>query len=247
MTDLSQPVLEFCDATIAPGSKDQSPVAGANFALRAGGLLLLRVDPMRAHLPIGDAAEGLVKPESGRVRFLGEDWGAMSAARGAQMRSRARRVFDGSGWVSNLDVSENVTLAERHWTRRSLDEVRGEAARLARACGLAAVPDGRPAWVAQTDLRRCEWVRAFMGQPALVILELPTEGLPTEYADRLIEVAREARGRGAAVLWTTTSAEIWSHPGLAEAERHEMRGERMVRLEPACAVPPPAGAVSGKA
>ena len=222
-------VLEFDNATLDGPARDQIRMEGLTFLLQPGGLLLLRLESEREHLPLCDAAEGLIAPDSGRISFVGEEWKSSSPGRASQLRSRIRRVFDGQAWMSNLDVVENITLAERHSTIRPVLEIVAEAENLARSFGLDGVPSGRPAWVGRSELRRAEWVRAFMGAPALVLLERPMAGVPREEMGGLIKAVQAARSQSAAVLWTTTEPEEWNHRDLADADRYTMRGQAMLR------------------
>lgn len=225
-----QIVLEFKGVQLFGAARDQPLVRNASFMLRAGGAMILRVTDGNESPALCDAAQGLALPERGAIRFLGEDWGAMPPERAAKRRSRIGRVFDSRGWISNLDVIENVTLAQRHHTTRPLQEIVEEAERLARSFGLAGIPAGRPEWVPAGDLRRAEWVRAFLGSPPLLLLELPAAGVAREHAGKLVEAVIAARERGTAVLVTTAveHEHIWKHERLADAERFEMRGPEMV-------------------
>ena len=222
------PVLEFRNVTLVPEAKDHLVMRGVNLRLQRGGLALVLSEDPHGALTLGDAAEGLIEPDSGTVLFRGEDWATASPGRAASLRGRIGRVFDGTGWVSNLDVLENVTISERHHTRRPVADIVEEAQQLARSFAMGGVPEGRPVWVARADLRRAEWVRALLGAPALLILEQPTAGVSREHAERLVSAVRGARERGAAVLWTTSEAEVWKHLQFADADRYAVRGESLV-------------------
>jgi phospholipid/cholesterol/gamma-HCH transport system ATP-binding protein len=138
---------------------------------------------------------------AGEVRFLGESWNTVHRDKAPGLRGRIGRVFDEPGWVSNLDVDENITLSQRYHTRRPEPEIHEEARQRAQELGLTELPQGRPAFVPRAELRRAEWVRAFMGDPKLIILERPTRDLPEEWAGPLLAQVQKARERGSAVLW----------------------------------------------
>ena len=135
----------------------QAPMGEVTLQLRAGELLMVQVEPGNEQLPLTDAALGLTPPERGRTLFMGTDWQDAAPDTALEMRARIGRVFDHSGWISNLDVIENITLAQRHHTRRPIAEINAEAQQMARQFGLAGVPAGRPANVPRRDLRRAEW------------------------------------------------------------------------------------------
>jgi phospholipid/cholesterol/gamma-HCH transport system ATP-binding protein len=222
------PVIEFRSVTVAPVSHRFGAVSEASFALGPGELAMINVAEGRENTPLGHAAEGLLVPEGGQVLFLGEDWAAMHATRQAAQRGRIRRVFEHYGWITNLDIIENVCLAEWHHGRRPPAEVADEAHALARRFGLERIPEGRPTRSHAMILRKLEWVRAFMGTPALMVLERPLRGAPKADAPLLFEAVCEAVNRGTSVLWMTDEDRAWDYPAFVRAQRFRMHGERLM-------------------
>ncbi len=220
--------LEFELADLRPERKDQVPLERVALRLGRGEIGLVLAERGHEDLPLADAAEGLLSPAAGRVRLLGVDWAERSYDEAVSVRGRIGRVFLKPGWVSNLDVIENVTLAQRHHTERPVDELVREAQDRARRFGLDGVPAGRPAWVPAGDLRRSEWVRAFMGEPVLVVLERPMAAVAAAHVDGLVSEVCAAGARGTAVLWVTGDSEVWGHPALAGARRWSVRGGAVV-------------------
>lgn len=194
------------------------PLRPFSFSLGPGETALIRIGPEDRSLPLGDLAEGIVAPSAGCVRFLGKDWREYTAHEGAGARGSIRRVFRSDGWLSNLDVDENVTLAQRHHTPRPAAEIEEEAERWARRFGMDGLPRMRPALAEPGDLRRAEWVRAFLGTPALMILEEPMRDVRSDRLPALAQALRQARDRGAAVLWMTAEPAA-SVEGLDPASR----------------------------
>ncbi len=174
-----------------------------NLRIAPGEIVVVNVEEGRENLPIPDGAEGLLAPESGRVLFQGVEWPDLSPRRQALLRSTIGRVFEHFGWISNLDIMENVCLAEWHHTRRPAAAIAEEADRWARRFGVFPIPDRRPAWLHPMTLRKLEWVRAFMGQRRLLILEQPLRGTARDDAPLLFEAVCEAARQGVAVLWTS--------------------------------------------
>jgi len=227
--NLNDPILEFSDVTIAAAVREHAGLSQVSARLGPGTLTIVQLEPGNEHLPLADLATGLLDPEEGRVLFQGEAWTAMPPEQVLQRRAQIGRVFDGHGWISNLNVNENVTLAQRHHTRRPDVEILAEAEALARAFGLDELPKIRPALVAPQDLRRAEWVRAFLGQPLLVLLERPMQGVPPEQLPRLFGAVREACARKAAVLWLTDNERIVRHPERPPAARYAAQGLNLVK------------------
>lgn len=220
-------VLEMVGVSVPERAQASAELRHIHLRLKPGELALVRLEPGNEHVPLGDAAEGLVAPSEGNVYFIGDDWRTLPTESELRLRARIGRVFDGHGWVSNLTVLENVVLAQRHHTRRPIEAIRAEADTLARAVGLPAVPTARPALVKRRDLRRAEWVRALMGAPVLLILERPTLGVALDDVPPLIAAVAAARARGAAALWLTTEDTVWCNAALNPTQRFVMQGPRM--------------------
>ena len=228
-------ILEFEKVTIPAIAHQSSGIRDVSFRLMAMEIALISVTPTSEYLPLADAAEGLAAPESGVVRFDGQSWTAMGARGESLARGRIRRVFDSDGWISNLDLMENLVLAEAHHTHRSEHELAAEADGWARFFGLEGVPDGRPDRMSGPILRKLEWVRAFMGSAALLIIDRAALGVPQEDMDRLVEGVCGAAARGMAILWTTSEDYIRAHNALSHARRYAVRGSELLleeRAEP---------------
>ena len=203
-------MVVFKDVTIEAQPPYESGLNGLSLALEGGSLTMVRVTPGHGKIPLADAAEGLAEVAHGQVLFEGKDWRRMNPDQAAACRGRIGRVFEERGWISNLDMDENITLSQRHHTQRPEPEIAQEAEALIRKFGLSEMPKARPALLRRADLRRSEWTRAFVGQPRLVILEEPMRDVFPEFLAPLIEAVQEACGRGAAVLWITSDAQVWS-------------------------------------
>src|SRR2546421_11855973 len=103
-------ILSFDDVTVlASDSLYDAPIWDVRLALRAGELALVRLERGHLTIPLADAGEGLVEPDQGTVSFVGEDWQAMSPQRANEARGSIGRVFADYGWISDLQVDENIT------------------------------------------------------------------------------------------------------------------------------------------
>jgi len=221
------PILEFDCVSLRKVAHGQAEMHGVSFRLMPGDLARVQLEPGNEQLPLADAAEGLIEPDEGSVAFMGERWPEMTPDRELALRARIGRVFYGHGWISNLNVLENLILAQRHHTSRPDPEIMAEAQDLARSFGLREVPAGRPALVLQRDLRRAEWIRAFLGQPALILLERPMFGVAMEHRPKLIRAVEDGRTRGAAVLWIHDDNATVPELSLQNCLQFRMRGDTM--------------------
>lgn len=218
-------VLAFEAVTVMPDAHLGVGLKDISLTVHAGEILVIEVEEGREHVPLADAAEGLLLPDEGRVSFMGEDWASMSPQRQAEQRGRIRRVFRHYGWISNLDVLENICLAECHHTHRPEAEIVEEAEFLARRFGVNGIPDARPSRVHALVLRKLEWVRALLGRPSLMLLERPLFGAPKADAALLIGAVTEEAKRGTAVLWLTDDARVSECRQFERARRCRMDGD----------------------
>ena len=202
-------VLKVEHATLVSGRKKSGEYTHANFELFSGQMALVRFQKLDQVSAFADACTGLSKPVEGSVGFLGRDWRNLSADAANVLRGRIGRVFSSGDWLEDFKVAENILLCQRHHTSRPAEALGSEAALLAVKFGLPGLPTGYPQDYSREDLRRAACVRAFLGKPALVLLEDPTFGLYPHVMASLINAIRRARDRGAAVIWMTLSSDVW--------------------------------------
>ena len=223
----SRAIIKFSEVTVESGQHYETGLWSSSFELNPGELLLVRMERENERLPLMDAAQGLVAPTQGSVEFLGEDWQRMTADHAAAQRGKIGRLFEDEGWVSDLDVDENIMLAQHHHTSRSEQDILEEALKWARVFGLPGLPRGRPGKMRRWDLRKAACIRAFLGQPSFIILEQPVHGVYADLLAPLLNAAQSARNRGAAVLWTIVDPKIWNHSGIHATIRARMFGSEL--------------------
>jgi phospholipid/cholesterol/gamma-HCH transport system ATP-binding protein len=224
---MSASILHLADVTVPSGAHYETGLSDVSFELNPGDLLLVRMERENERLPLADAVQGLIETEGGSVSFLSEKWTDLSTDRAAAQRGRIGRLFDDEGWISDLDVEENILLAQLHHTKRCETEIIGEALALARVFGLPGLPRGRADKVRRWDLRKAACIRAFLGRPRLIIIEQPIRGVYADLMAPLLNAVQSARRRGAAVLWMLTDLQLWKHAGMHSTSRGRMRGSEM--------------------
>ncbi len=220
-------ILEFREVVLEARHPYDVGLDRVSFSLAAGELLIVGVEKGHGRTPFPDAAEGLAEPDRGEVFFRGISWTGMSAGKSAAQRGTIGRVFETGGWVSNLNIDENVTLSQRHHTLRPLEEIAEEADRRARGFGLPGLSAIRPAAAKRPERRAAEWVRAFLGEPALIILEHPMNDAYTSFLPALGAAVEAARKRGAAVLWLTHDP-MPPEAGITSARGATLSGDRLL-------------------
>jgi phospholipid/cholesterol/gamma-HCH transport system ATP-binding protein len=224
-----KPVLDLTEASPRrlPGEAPMPPVS---FRLMAGELALVDApDPERAAW-FADLCCGLLPLERGHVSFLGHDWAKLPRRYAAALRGRIGRVFARGGWIDYLDIPTNVLLAQLHHTRRDERDLREEAAALAVRFDLPGLPTSRPSELSAFDLARAGCIRAFLGQPALVVLESPLQGRFASLATPLLDAISQARSRGAAAIWLAGSDLVWSDRSTPATQRLRLRDVGLVDM-----------------
>jgi phospholipid/cholesterol/gamma-HCH transport system ATP-binding protein len=203
------PVLEL---TAAEPDPEQSTLLSSTFTLRlmpSDCVLVESRDPARAR-EFADLCCGLLPLSSGHASFLGYEWASLSDDDAAALRSRIGWIFSRGAWIEFLGTDLNILLPRLHNTRRSPIALREAAADLSRSFGLPGLPLVRPEALTAIDLARAACVRAFLGEPRLLILESPVQGQFADLVSPLLNALAAARDRGAAAIWLTRSDFVWT-------------------------------------
>src|SRR3954452_11922016 len=137
-------ILKFGNVTVPSSAQYETGLWNISLCLNPGDLLLVRIERENERLSLADAAEGLAPPSHGTVTFLDRDWKSLSADSAAAQRGKIGRLFEDEGWISDLDVDENILLAQLHHTERTDADIIKEALEIARMFRLPGLPRGRP-------------------------------------------------------------------------------------------------------
>jgi phospholipid/cholesterol/gamma-HCH transport system ATP-binding protein len=223
-------ILSFSAVSLVADPLGGGESVDVSFKLLGGELSLIRIERQRQGTALGDACTGLTLPRKGQVNFLGKDWSQLPPDIANAMRGRIGRVFARGSWLGHLPLLDNILLPQLHHTRRPLTELRDEAGLLARSFGLPGVPLGSPNDSLPADLQRADCVRAFMGQPFLILLEEQRTGCFKEIMPNLIDAIRQARNRGAAVMWLTADKFIWRDKSIPATRRYRLAGRKLMEV-----------------
>lgn len=225
------PIVALDGVRVEAGDRYDAALEDASLSLDAGQLALVLAEPEHPHTPIADAICGIVPPSRGSVRYRGRGWDERDAVDAARARGRIGRVFENGGWINNLSVAENVTLACCH--HGTADEHRAfeDAAQWARRFDLPGLPVRSVHRTLGRDLQRAACVRAFIGDRDLIVLESPTRGVFAELMPPLVNAVRDVRGDGCAVLWITTDPVVFNSRSVRPTARLRMYGNRLSPIE----------------
>jgi phospholipid/cholesterol/gamma-HCH transport system ATP-binding protein len=212
------PVLEL-DAAWAELGSELGINAPISLRLLPGECALIEMRGCHQLPAFADLCSGLLKLRSGQVRFTGRDWTTLPHDCAAALRGCIGRSFASGGWLPFLDIETNILLPALYHTRRDREELRREAPALAQEFGLPGLPLGQPRELSTPDLGRAALVRAFLGEPLLVVLEEPTQGALEPLAPAALNRAVMARDRGGAVGWLTRRRATGADPSFPASQR----------------------------
>jgi phospholipid/cholesterol/gamma-HCH transport system ATP-binding protein len=206
--DSGGPILDLTHARPI-SERGEAPAPLFDLRVNAGDMVLINAPDAAPAARFADLCCGLIPLADGSVRFLGREWAALPQDFAAALRSRIGRVFATGGWVEFLDVAANILLPQLHHTRRDLAALRDKATSLACAFGLPGLPLERAVDLSPRDLARATCVRAFLGDPALLLLESPVGREFVDFMTPLLNAVAAARSQGAAAIWLTRSELVW--------------------------------------
>lgn len=147
---------------------------------------------------------GLVTPQQGSVRVLGEEWVELSDHARMKLRTRIGTVLQLPGLLSNMTVFNNAALPLRYHrstlSDRDIDRVvMGHL----EALGLAQLRDRFPAQLNPGEIRCAAIARAMVLDQELLLLDDPLAGLDAGMVQRLGEHLASQRQRGPLTVLAT--------------------------------------------
>ncbi|GLR86104.1 ABC transporter ATP-binding protein [Bradyrhizobium iriomotense] len=221
-------------------------VRGVSFELRAGEILALIGPNGAGKSTCFDMLNGQNKPDSGRIRLLGEDTTAKKPRE--VWRLGVGRTFQITATFATMTVRENVQVALISHQKQLLNLWgsaprfdRDEAVRLLELVGMGGYADRPCGELAYGDLKRLELAVALANEPKLLLMDEPTAGMaPRERIDLMRLTARIAREKSIGVLFTEHDMDVvFEHADriivlnrgtlIAEGSPTEVRGNPQVQ------------------
>ena len=141
-------------------------------------------------------ANGLLRPNGGRIFLFGEEITAMGEEQLLKLRTRTGMVFQEGALFDSLTVRDNVgyQLMEKH---KPIDEIDQRVREALRFVELEHTFDMLPASLSGGMRRRVAIARAIIDQPKLLLYDSPTGGLDpvtSTTIDELIVKERDVYG-----------------------------------------------------
>ncbi len=153
---------------------------------------------------------GVLLPQAGEVRVLGQSWGALPASRRDRFRGdHIGFLFQQFNLLPYLGLLDNVLLPVRYsrLRRQRCDETPAvEAKRLLAALGLEgdAVLSRPVGELSVGQQQRVAAARALLGRPELVVADEPTSALDEDAREAFLSLLMQrCRDHGAALLFVS--------------------------------------------
>jgi len=169
LDDRDGPLVRGFDLVLAPGER---VVVGGSVETTSG---LLR------------GVMGLEAPVAGTVRLFGEELAALPRAQAEALLERVGYAPRKGALVSHLPLRDNLLLPLRYHRRLATSVVPDAAMKAAARFGLAALPVAIPPVVSVLLRRRVTLARAVVLEPALLVVDDPTEDLDPAAADEIAD------------------------------------------------------------
>jgi Cu-processing system ATP-binding protein len=182
-------------------AKDYGPVRaldGIDLSLAPGTLALLRGANGAGKSTLLRVFGALTRPTRGSVRVLARD---PFSSRDAAVRAQVGFLGQDAALYGELSVAENLRFAAG---LRGAEE--RELERVTELLALGPVLDRRARTLSLGFRRRVGLARALLGEPALLLLDEPWNGLDAASAERLSRLLETLRARGAALLVASHAA-----------------------------------------
>jgi len=169
------------------------------------GEFVMLLGPTRAGKSlILELCAGLVQPQRGKVRVLGEEWADLPDEARMKLRMRIGTVLQLPGLLSNMTLFNNVALPLRyHRSTLSDRDVDRMVMGHLEALGLAQLRDRFPAQLNPGEIRCAAIARAMVLDQELLLLDDPLGGLDAGMVQRLGEHFANRRQRGPVTVLAT--------------------------------------------
>jgi phospholipid/cholesterol/gamma-HCH transport system ATP-binding protein len=195
-------------------------------ALAPGEIWLVEAETPDHDRALADAALGLTPPLDGAVRFRDHDWQRVPVAFRDALRGRCGLIPRETALVPHASMTENILAPRRYHDRTSDAELVAEATELAHRFGLPGLPAGDPLEESAADRLRAACVRAFLGEPLLVVVEARAQPWRRDLVPPLISSMQEVRDRGGAVVWSLVDDPLVDDPAIPASAHVRLRGRR---------------------
>ena len=186
MLEISKLVSAYGQATI---------LQGVDFEVRQGEVLALLGRNGAGKSTTLKSIMGLVRPHAGQVKFVGHDITGLEpyriARRGIGYVPEERRIFAELTVMENLEIGRQPARKGHCWTEEELFKIFPNLGRMRTRRGNA---------MSGGEQQMLTIARTLMGNPSLILLDEPSEGLSPLIVEQMAEAIQTFKQRGITVL-----------------------------------------------
>ena len=188
--DQKTPVVEFEDVSIYFEGK---PVLqNISFAVERGQTMILLGPAGCGKSVLLKLANGLLKPDAGRIRVFGEEMARMRRREVYALRGRIGMVFQESALFDSMNVEDNVAY-RLHEERIPETEAHARVVEALKFVELEDAIQKFPSELSGGMRRRVSIARAIISNPDLILYDSPTGGLDPITSTTIIELVMKQR------------------------------------------------------
>ena len=156
-------------------------------------------------------AAGILIPDEGEVFWNDRPVNRVGRREMMEMRRTNGFVFQDAALWANKTLGENLTLPLRvHDPRMSQDRMDGIVARACRELGFDHPLGSRPAQLSIGEQKIVSFLRAVIGEPALLFVDEPTASVDHTVEDRMLAVIKRMKEKGTTMIVVTHSSKLAS-------------------------------------
>ncbi len=188
--DPQAPVVVFENVSI--GWEGKPVLKDISFEVHPGETRLLLGPAGSGKSVLMKLADGLMRPDSGRIMVFGQEVSTMDEKDLLQLRGSIGMVFQEGALFDSLTVRDNVAyrLIESHVPDEEIDQRVREALKFVE---LEQTLDKFPSQLSGGMRRRVAIARAIVGKPELLLYDSPTGGLDPITSTNIIELVMKQR------------------------------------------------------
>lgn len=150
---------------------------GVDFDVREGETLVIMGGSGGGKSTLLRSLIGLLKPEQGEIRILGEDIASASEEKKDTIRTKFGMLFQGAALFNSLTVEENVALPLKEHTNLDAEIIRLIVKVKLELVGLTNFEDLKPYQISGGMKKRVALARAIALDPKIVFYDEPGAGL----------------------------------------------------------------------